>query len=215
MTQLKRNPTRIGIAAGVIALLLAGSGLWASAQIFGWGDYPGGSVRTVYEIERSNDDAAPSDYIIEISPDGDRFEVTKTIIDRDQTVDDLQAGFGLSGVMASIGVRVSADADSIDLTPLSALDDREVEVGPDESYLLPDGARLTTAQRDQIAGIDVVMGTYIHPDFPDQRVQIALTDQATNALLYFPPLLVTEKQRTDGSFETVYRLELVEFERTR
>lgn len=214
MTNRTHSRARIAIVVGVIALALSGGGLWASAQIFGWGDYPGGRLSTVYEIEQSNHESGPTSYIIEIAPDGDRYEVTKTIIDRGQTADDLKAGFGLSGIMASIGVRVTPQADSIDLSPLSALDEREVEMAPDESYLLPDGARLTTAERAQIAGIDVVMGTYLHPDYPEQRVQIALTDQATNTLLYFPPLLVTEKRGADGSFETVYRLELIEFDHT-
>ena len=61
----------------------------------------------------------------------------------------------------------------------------------------------------QIAGIDVVMGIFIHPNYPEQRVEIALGNPEMSKLLLFPPLMIME---INGEVDS--RIELVEFSHT-
>ncbi len=183
--------------AGTMVVLIGG-GL-ALAQIFGLGPYPGGQLKTVYRLT-GEDDASPGSYTLEIIPEGDKFRV-RTVLESLEKQEDIDVGvFGFG-----FGFRPE---DRIDLTPLSALDEREIE--PNKSYVLPGGARLQTQDKTKIAGVEVVMGIYTHPDFPDQRAIIAISDRENRKLLVFPPLLQVEKQEK-GQFKLVAKIELVEF----
>jgi len=185
-----------------VVVALVGGGL-ALAQIFGLGPYPGGQLKTVYRLT-GEDDANPGTYSLEIIPEGDKFRV-RTVIESLEKRDDIEVGFFGFG----FGFR---PGDRIDLTPLSALDEREVE--PNKSYVLPGGARLQTQDKTKIAGVEAVMGIYTHPDFPDQRAIIAISDRESRKLLVFPPLLQVEKQEK-GQFKLLAKIELLEFSHKR
>ena len=203
------------IVLGLVGLAAA-SGLAVSqepaqiAYIFGLGPYPGGTLRTVFELQRGGQDGAVHIHTIEIAPQGDLFTVTETIVSPNQTPDDISTGGGRTGAAGAVGTKYDENkVATIDLSPLQALEERNVEIAPNQNYYLPDGARLITHDWDKIAGIDVVMATFLHPSFPNQVVEIALTAPDTSALLSFPALLV---KKVDG--EVQYRVKLIEIDYT-
>lgn len=187
------------LRVAVAALVLFGGSL-VLAQIFGLGPYQGGTLKTVYRFT-SESDRNHGTMTFEILPEGERFRV-KMIYDSLEKPEDIEK---LSKLFVGFGHREKSD---IDLIPLLALDEREVE--PNKDLVLPGGARLQTQEKTKIAGIDVVMGIYTHKDFPDQRVIIAISDVATRKLLLYPPLLQLEKQE-QGQFKVQDKIELLEF----
>jgi hypothetical protein len=209
---LNEKPSRIKLALILVALgVLAASG-WALAQrFFGMGEYPGGTLRVVYKIEHGGADYPPTIYTMTVKPDGDRFDITEVTESQDRPADAVGPGFGPAGAAAAVRARFEEAGGHIDMSPLSVIDEREIELEPNQSYLLPDGAILKTGDRTKIAGIEVIMAIYTHPNYPTQRVQMALVvDKELAKLLVFPPLLVTELEG-----EMVSRTELVEFSHTR
>ncbi len=209
MSKIHRSRIGVGIACGLVGLLCIGS--TASGQmLFGLGDeYRGGTLKTVYELTRS-DSNLPHIFSVEIVPNGNLYDVITTIVGQEQEGDNISTGFGGSGAAGAVGARYEEDeVADIDLSPLQALDERNVAVEPNQNYYLPDGARLVTQERTQIAGIDAVMGIFVHPNYPEQRVQIALADPEMSKLLLFPPLMIME---INGEVDN--RIELVEFSHT-
>jgi len=179
------------------------------AYIFGMGPYPGGTLKVTFELQREN---KPIHFITsEIVPNGDLYDMIETTVTPGQSADDMSTGMGQKGAAAAVGARYDdkETAASIDLSPVQTLGDRNVEIEPNQNYYLPDGARLVTAGWGKVAGIDVIMATFLHPSFPNQRVEVALAAPDTNALLAFPPLLI---KYVDG--EVTYRAELIEFAHT-
>lgn len=94
----------------------------------------------------------------------------------------------------------------MDLSPLSTIDDRNLEIKPNDRIILPDGGRLVTEEEDVIAGVDVVMGTFIHSNYPNQRARLAFAGRETRDLLLFPAFF---ELLENGEVDT--RIELVEF----
>ncbi len=94
----------------------------------------------------------------------------------------------------------------MDLSPLSTMDDRNIEINPNDRILLPDGGRLVTEEEDTIAGLDVVMGTFTHSNYPNQRARFGFADRDKRDLLLFPAFFeLIENGEVDS------RIELVEF----
>lgn len=194
---------KAGIIFGLSLALLLGGAL-ALAQLFGMGEYPGGHLRTVYEIF-SEESPRPATFSLEITPLSDGNYRITSITEAIEPQDNVELGlFSLF----FLGYSFSPESKKLDLAPLTALGEREVE--PDKSYVLEGGARLATGEETQIAGIDVIIGTYIHPDYPDQRAIIALSDVPTRKLLSFPPLLQVEQEES-GKYKVVDKVELIEF----
>lgn len=187
------------LIATITFLALLGGGL-TLAQIFGLGPYPGGHLKTVYSFFGEGD-TSPSTFTLEITPEGDKFRIS-FVYESLEKQEDIQE---LGRLFVGLGYRGKGD---IDLIPLLALNEREVE--PNKDLLLPGGARLQTQERTKIAGVEVVMGIYTHPDYPDQRVIIAISDLATRKLLLYPPLLQFERQE-QGEFKVREKIELLEF----
>ena len=180
------------------------------AYLFGLGPYPGGVLKTVFELQRGGPDGAKHIHTIEIAPKGALFTVTETIVSPDQSAEDLSTGGGKTGAAGAVGTRYDeTKLATIDLSPLQALEERSVQIAPNQNYYLPDGARLVTHDWDKIAGVDVIMATFLHPSFPNQSVEIALTAPDTSALLSFPALLV---KKVDG--EVQYMVKLIEIDYT-
>ncbi len=182
----------------------------AWGAIFGFGaDYPGGTLKTVFEMQRGGEDATVRTYTIEIVPNGDAFDMVETIVSPRVIGEEVQSGLGPGGAAGTAGARYDEDEarQNIDLTPLSTLEERNVQLEPNQNYYLPDGARLVTGDWVDIAGIQVIMATFIHPSYPGQKVEMGFAEANKANLLLFPPYMV---RYVDG--EVDYRVELVEFQ---
>ena len=203
------------IILGLLALALVSNTVFSQeapqlTDLFGLGEYPGGTLKAVFELQRGGEDATVHYHTVEIVPNGDLYDVTETIESPGQSAEDLSTGGGRGGAAGAVGAKYDEEkAATIDLSPLQTLVERNVEIEPNQNYYLPDGARLVTAGWDKIAGIDVIMAIFLHPSFPSQRVELALATPDTNALLAFPPLLIKE---VDGEVQD--RVELIEFQHT-
>lgn len=194
---------KLAIIVG-LGLILAIGGAIVLAQLFGMGEYPGGHLRTVYQIF-SEESPNPATFSLEIEPlpDGN-YKITSTT----EAIEPLeQVELGLFSLFF-LGFSLRPESAQLDLTPLMALGEREIE--PNKSYLLEGGARLVTQERAQIAGLEVIMGVYTHPSYADQRALIALPNVATRKILPFPPLLQVERQE-GGEYKTTAKVELTEF----
>jgi len=187
-----------------LGLALALGGALALAQLFGMGEYPGGHLKTVYQIS-TEESPNPATFSLEITPQPDgNYKITSTT-EAVESQDQIELGlFSLF----FLGYSISPQSNKLDLTPLTALGEREIE--PHKTYVLEGGARLVTQDQSKVAGIDVIMGTYTHPDYPDQRALVALPDVPTRKLLPFPPLLQTEQQ-DGGKYKVLDKVELTEF----
>lgn len=201
---MRKRRLYLVIALAVLGVLAVGG--WALAQlIFGMGEYPGGTLKVVYKFERA--EFGPSIYTMEVKPNGDRFDITETVESKGRKADEIGSGFGPSGAAGAARARFEPRREEIiDLSPLSVLDEKKVELKPNERYLLPDGAVLQTQNEDKIAGIKVIRAIYTHPNYPGQRVLFAFADLETSKLLLFPPFLERQK---DGKM--VNRVTLIEF----
>jgi hypothetical protein len=194
---------KLGIIIGLGLALMIGGAL-ALAQLFGMGEYPGGHLRAVYQMF-TEESPNPATFSLEITPleDGNyRITSTTEAIEPQENVE-----LGLFSLFF-LGYSFSPQSDKLNLTPLTALGEREIE--PHKTYVLEGGARLATGDRSQIAGLDVIIGTYTHPDYPDQRALVALPDVPTRKLLPFPPLLQVEQQEGAG-YKVLDKVVLTEF----
>lgn len=216
-----RMHARRAMVLGVLVLCVgqgvgfaqAGAAVRAFVQrSFGIGvtNYPGGTTRVVYEILQAGQ-TKPHLYTLEVAQNGDRYDVTESTTLFDVALGAVAIGFGPSGAAAAMAARFERfRGGNIDLSPLQVLEERGIVVEPNQSYYLPDGARLVTGDPSVIAGIDVVIGVYIHPGFPGQRVEMAFTKPEISGLLPFPPLSITE-----ASGEIRSRIVLIEFSHTK
>lgn len=179
---------------------------------FGLGllNYPGGTTKVVYEIWQAGQ-GKPHLYTLEVIQRGDRYDVIESVTLFDVALGGVAMGFGPSGAAGAMAARFERfRGGNIDLTPLQVLEQRGIVVQPNQSYYLPDGARLVTGDATVIAGIDVVIGVYVHPGFPGQRVEMAFTKPEISGLLPFPPLSITE-----ASGEIRSKIVLIEFSHTK
>lgn len=209
-----------GLALALVVVLVGQGMAFAQAgtamrtfvqRSFGLGlmNYPGGTTKVVYEIWQAGQ-TKPHLYTLEVIQSGDRYDVIESTTLFDVVLGQVAIGFGPSGAAAAMAARFERfRGGNIDLTPLRVLEERGVVVEPNQSYYLPDGARLVTGDPSVIAGIDVVIGVYVHPGFPGQRVEMAFTKPEISGLLPFPPLSVTE-----ASGEIRSKIVLVEFSHT-
>lgn len=193
---------RLHAAFAVLTLFMLIGGGWALAQIFGIGPYSGGTLTAVYRLTNMENDPSPATLTLKIVPEGSKFRVTETFelsAERDQ----------LQVMVFSHGF-AHVPRGYLDMTPISALDTREVL--PNREILLPDGAKLVTRGEIVISGIKAVEGTYTHPKFEDQRAIIAISDLESRKILPYPPLLRIEKKEGD-KWMLIALTELVSVER--
>ena len=202
---------------GLVGAVLAGNAAFSqtAAQVeylFNLGPYPGGTLHTVFELRRVNADGVEVLHYrtTDIVPDGDLFKVTEIMTGPSKPADQITGGLGKSGTAGVVGARYDEEnVANIDLSPLQTLDERNVELQPNQNYYLPDGARLVTHDWERIAGIDVLMATFVHPNFPNQVVELGLTSPEIGALLSFPALII---RKVDGKVHDSTRL--IEFKYT-
>jgi len=164
--------------------------------------YPGGYTFLRYEVREPGEPALG--WILEVVPKEEgAYEVRMTMVSE---VSDTE-GFSLLRTFMGAGT-LEGGADVIPLAPIFSLWDKEIEAG--KSYLLRERARFITEREDEILGIPVVVGTYVHPLFPRQRAVIYLPRLSHRALLLFPPYIRVE-EKADGEYRLVQEIELVEF----
>lgn len=193
---------RLHIAlVGLILLTLIGGG-WALAQVFGIGPYTSGTLTAVYRLTNMENDPSPATLTLKIIPEGSKFRVTETF--------ELLADSAQLQVLVFSHGFAHVPKGYLDMTPMSALDTREV--APNKEILLPEGAKLVTTEEVVIGGVKAVKGVYTHPKFEDQRAIIAISDLESRKILPYPPLLRIEKKEGD-KWALVALTELVSVER--
>ncbi|MFP4136398.1 MAG: hypothetical protein ACLFN7_04720 [Candidatus Acetothermia bacterium] len=203
----EKSATGVLLVALVLITAVALIQVSADAGIFGMGEYPGGKLKAVFLISEPNSEAPEREYTIEIEPQGDSYEVTEKVISPNRDREDVSTAFGASGGASAGGSEYSEEGSvSMDLSPLSTIDDRNIEIKPNDRVLLPDGGRLVTEDVDTIAGLEVVMGTFTHSNYPDQRARFGFADRDTRDLLLFPAFFELIE---DGEVDS--RIELVEY----
>ncbi|MFW6071744.1 MAG: hypothetical protein ACOC86_05100 [Candidatus Bipolaricaulota bacterium] len=203
----EKSATGVLLVALVLITAVALIQMSADAGIFGMGEYPGGKLKAVFLISEPNSEAPEREYTIEIEPQGDSYEVTEKVISPNRDREDVSTAFGASGGASAGGSEYSEEGSvSMDLSPLSTIDDRNIEIKPNDRVLLPDGGRLVTEDVDTIAGLEVVMGTFTHSNYPDQRARFGFADRDTRDLLLFPAFFELIE---DGEVDS--RIELVEY----
>ncbi|MFP4588765.1 MAG: hypothetical protein ACLFN4_05040 [Candidatus Acetothermia bacterium] len=182
----------------------------ASSGIFGIEDYPGGSSLQAYLFEEPDTDKPSRSYSLEVIADGDNFDVLEEVESPGRKRGDVSSAFGPSGAAGGADARYEeGGGGNIDLSPLSVIDERDLDIEENEDYVLPDGARLKTGEAQDIAEVRTVIGTFVHPNYPDQRVTIGFVDRKIRDMLVFPPLLEVEK-----GGEVTTRVQLTNFERS-
>ncbi|MBS3788215.1 hypothetical protein KGY79_08495 [Candidatus Bipolaricaulota bacterium] len=203
----RRSPSATMLVGFSIILAVALLQVSVFGGIFGMGEYPGGTLKAVFRISEPNSDAPAREYTIKVEPTGDSYDVTEKVSSPGRDREDVSTAFGASGGASAGGSRYDeGGSPSMDLSPLSTIDDRNIELKPNDRILLPDGGRLVTQEKDNIAGVDVVMGTFTHSNYPNQRARMAFADRETRDLLLFPSFF---ELLEDGGVET--RIELIEF----
>lgn len=193
---------RLHVALVALMLLTLIGGGWALAQVFGIGPYTGGTLTAIYRLTNMENDPSPATLTLKILAEGSKFRVTETfelLAERDQ----------LQVMVFSHGF-AHVPKGYLDMTPISALDTREVQ--PNKEILLPEGAKLVTSEEVVIGGVKAVKGVYTHPKFEDQRAIIAISDLESRKILPYPPLLRIEKKDGD-KWALVALTELVSVER--
>lgn len=207
MNTLSRFIARTAI--GILGVSALGGLAWGQ-MIFGLGEFPGGTLHVAYEIIRIEDgEKVYSTYTLDIFPNPDgTYTSRETFEAPNQELEELTTGMRRAAQAAVAGARYEEEERAdIDLSPLQTLEEKGVQVQPHQNYYLPDGARLVTGELSEIAGIQVVMGTYLHPGYPNQRVILAFAaDPEVADLLPMLPLMVRE---ING--EEDIRTQLIEF----
>ncbi len=176
---------RAGFALAVILILAGSLGL---AQIFGIAPYSGGTLTVIYNLTDQENDPNPGVLTLKVSPENGKFKVSESYVVMAESSEIQVFVFSHGFTHAPKGY--------IDLTPISALDTREVL--PDKEILLPDGAKLVTSGEVVVGGVKAIQGIYTHPNFEDQRAVIAISDLESRKILPYPPRLRIEKQDGDN-----------------
>ena len=202
------------LALGIIVGVIAVSGMAWGQMLFGLGEFPGGTLHVGYEIIRTLDDGEKlyTTYTLDIFPNPDgTYTSRETFEAPNQELEDLTTGMRRSARAAVAGARYEEEERAdIDLSPLQTLEEKGVQVQPHQNYYLPDGARLITGELSEIAGIQVVMGIYLHPGYPDQRVILAFAaDPEVAELLPMLPLMIREVKGEED-----IKTQLIEFSYT-
>lgn len=178
--------------------------------LFGFGQYPdpGGTLHTVFEIQRTPGSPIRT-YTTDITPEDAQYLMIETIDAPELGLEQIESGLGgARGVAAVAGGRYNyGQSEEIDLSPLGALQEHGVVVEPNQTYYLPDGASLVTEAIELVAGVEVIKGTYAHPAFPSQLAVIGTAlNSDISALLQYPVYIRIEM---DGVVQSL--TQLIEF----
>lgn len=172
----------IGIALGIVVI-----GLAAFAQTGDYfQDYPGGRTDITYEIETAElDGPIRLGWRVEPAP-GDQLTVVTTnrvTASRDA----LNTGVANGVAQAQLIIQ---DNDAV-----QALLENRGNLAPNQTFVLPNGARFRAANRETVQGISVICGLLTESDSDDERIMIGVSDNPT---LPFPPFIRQEQREESG-----------------
>lgn len=178
-------------------------------EFFGFGDYTGGTLHTVFEMERGAGVPIRT-YATDITPEESQYHMTETITGL-VDITNVQTALGRRGAAAVAGGRFAyRQTPQIDLSPLGVLAEYGVVIEPNQAYYLPGGASLITGDIESIAGIEAIKGIYTHPEYPTQRAVLGTpVDPSVAALLQYPIYFRVELEGTASMF-----VQLIEFSYT-
>ena len=170
-----------------IALLVLTVGIVAGAQT---GDYfqsyPGGLTDVTYEIETAELDG-PITLGWRVEPaSGDRLTVVTTnrvTASRDA----LNTGVANGVAQAQIIIQQNE--------AVQALLENSGNLAPNQTFILPGGARFRAAERETIQGASVICGLLTEPDAEGKRLMLGVADDPS---LPFPPFIRQEKREESG-----------------
>jgi len=176
--------------------------------------YNGGYLKYTFSVTNPQT-LEPSTSTTEIIPMEDG--TYQTLASSTSLVASDNVAFGLFGIsMVALGVRgpTGSNAGTVDLSPLDSL--AEESLAPNHSYLLPDGGNLETLETGEIAGVNVVYGTYTHADYGNVVIHLAIADDLdVRNLLPMFPYMEFEFSAADEAGENLFMrfstVELVEF----
>ena len=141
-------------------LLVLSAGLWALAQTSDYfQNYPGGFTQAVYQISTEElENPIALSFQVELLA-GDLLTVTTTnrVTARRK---DLESG--VSNGVAQAQLIIQDDA-------VRSLLENKRNLQPQTIYILPGGARFTSAERETIAGVSVLCGLLIKEDRSEER----------------------------------------------
>ena len=215
-----RSALRIVLQAAMVTL--TGLGLWALAQTSDYfQNYPGGFTQAAYQIT-SEEVENPLTLTLQIEPSsGGQFTVTTTnrVTARRENLE-----AAVTNGVAEAQLIIQDEA-------VQALLENRRNLRPQASFILPGGARFTSADQETITGVSVLCGMLTKPEKPTQRIFLAIAEDPT---LPFPPWVQQEEERSSGGsasslgvctslcslaqqsgrrYAILFRLELLEFER--
>ncbi len=139
MITIRLSRLQLILILGAIGIVSTGYWAWAT-HIFGMGVYPGGTLKAVFRFERA--DIGPSTYTMEVKPNGSKFDILETVETKGRKADEVGSGFGASGAAGAARARFEPNrGENIDLSPLAILDEKNIEIKPNDKYLLPASCR--------------------------------------------------------------------------
>ena len=170
-----------------MALLMAVVGLAAFAQTGDYfQDYPGGRTEITYEVETAELDG-PIELGWRVEPaSGDQLTVVTT---NRVTASREALNTGVASGVAQVSTVVQ-DNDAV-----QALLENSGNLAPNQTFILPGGARFRAASRETIQGVSVICGLLTEPDQEGERIMVGVSDDPT---LPFPPFIRQEQQEESG-----------------
>lgn len=202
------------IARVLFTVTLLGLAAWQvtaqpKGEFFGFGDYSGGTLHTVFDVQRAPG-VPPRQYITDITPETGQYHMTETIVALLDLIN-IETGLGKRGAAAVAGGRFAyKQTPALDLSPLGVLAEYGVTIEANQTYYLPDGASLVTGDIELIGGVEAIKGTFTHPQYPTQRAILGTPiDPAIGALLQYPVYFLLELEGQQGTL-----VQLIEFSYT-
>lgn len=172
----------IGIALAVVVI-----GLVAAAQT---GDYfqsyPGGRTDITYEIETSELDG-PITLGWRVEPaSGDQLTVVTT---NRVTASRNALNTGVANGVAQAQIIIQQNE------AVQALLENSDNLAPNQTFILPNGARFRAAERETIQGVSAICGLLTESDAEGERLMLGVADDPT---LPFPPFIRQEQREESG-----------------
>jgi hypothetical protein len=187
---MQRRVLLLAIFVSVGTVFLA----WAQSTGF-FQNYPGGYSKSVFRITQEGLQS-PIVLSMEVRAlDNDRLSI-KTTNELLGTRKDLESKI-FDGI-ARTQLEVNTEA-------INAL--RNQTVLPNQTYLLPGGAKFVSENKEMLAGIEIIKGVLTDPKKPNRRTILGLTGDKA---IPFPPLVQVDEQRL-LLYVTTYKLELIEY----
>jgi len=179
-----RNALRIFLQAAW--LTLASAGLWVLAQTSDYfQSYPGGFTQAAYRITTEGLEI-PITLRFQIEPAAGELLTVTTTNQVTARREDLEIGVSNGVAQAQLILQDEA---------VRSLLENKRNLQPQTLYILPGGARFTSAARETVAGVAVLCGTLTKPEKPNQRTFLAIAEEPT---LPFPPWIQQEEERGSG-----------------